>query len=206
MSAPLLDSQDDWPPDFPKSKSIFLGRAAARVAKVDLWAAIRSGELELQVYTVGRDDLDPIELSPMQFMRAIDFMRSDGDLSPIDVREHILGRYQVDVREKDFRRPAAIRRAIPVPHWLYVTRDSLDKFVKSRPTATVAAEARAIEHLAGILKRDRKLTKAQARAACDQFGLSGQGFEDRVWPQARVKAKLSARAPAGRKSRSESRT
>jgi hypothetical protein len=203
MSAAFLDSQDDWPPDFPKSKSIFLGRAAARASKDDLWAAMRSGELELQVYAVGRGDLDPVGLSPMQFMRAIEIMRSDGDLSPIDVREHILGRYQVDVREKDFRRPAAIRRAIPVPHWLYVPRDSLDKFVKSRPTATVAAEGRAIDHLADLLKRDRKLTKAQARTACENFALTGQGFEDRVWPQARKKAGLSARAPAGRKSRSK---
>jgi hypothetical protein len=52
----------------------------------------------------------------------------------------LLATCQIEVCDTDRRRSARVRRRIPVPHWLYVTRASFDKLLKSltEPVATPA--------------------------------------------------------------------
>jgi hypothetical protein len=45
------------------------------------------------------------------------------------------------------------------------------------------------------------MSKDKAWAACSQFNLSYNGFENHVWPTAREKAGLDRKASAGRKPR-----
>jgi hypothetical protein len=42
-------------------------------------------------------------------------------------RAQLFATCQIEVCDTDRRRPARVRRRIPVPHWLYVTRASFDK-------------------------------------------------------------------------------
>jgi hypothetical protein len=177
-------SKTSWPPDF--EGRTFLGRAAKGLAPDDLWNGLRSGALVAQVYCIGRADFDPIGLPAAEFMNA----------DPADV----LGKFQIEVRETDRRRSVRIRRAIPVPHWLYVTKDSLAKL--GTGTASTGAEQRAIADLAEILRKEPNIVKAEAKARISHHLFSAQGFEDRIWPRAREAAGLPAKAPAGRKSRS----
>lgn len=186
MSAAFLECPNQWPPD--SQACVFLARALPLLPTEALWAALVDGNLEARVYCVGRTDFAPIPLSRMA-------------LIGVD-RDQVLARCQIEVREDDTRRPAAIRRRIPVPHWLYVTKVSLDNLVKAQPNATVAAEGRAVAHLADLLQQKPAMSKADAQKECKEFKLSDQGFTDRVWPTAREKAGLSRRAPPGRKSRS----
>jgi hypothetical protein len=122
----------------------------------------------------------------------LEFLKAD--------RNQIFEAGRIDVRETDERRPVSIRRVIPVPHWVYVTRTSFEKFAKAIPSATAAAEKRAILHLKSLLEVNNNISKSEARAACRQFKVSGQGFDDRVWPDARQLAGLPRKADAGRKS------
>lgn len=185
MSDALRDHPEEWPPD--TSECIFLGRVLNRFSDDDVWTALRSRELEPRAYSVGRTDLGPIQFSPLVFL-GMD-------------KDAVFANCQIEMLEKDTRRPAAIRRRIPVPHWLYVTRASLEKFTKKKP-ATSGAEDRATRHLAGLLRENKDLKKEQARKACERFNLSGQGFDDRVWPDARELARLPRLSRAGRKLRS----
>jgi hypothetical protein len=182
------DTADRWPPDFPAC--IFLGRLAVRLSNEEIWRGLLSGELEAHVYCDGRTDFEPIPLSTMAFLRAD--------------RDQVLAQYKIEIRETDQRRPVAMRRAIPVPHWLFVTRGSVDKFLRSQPDTTVAAEARAIKHLAAQLRTKPDMTKNSARLACADFELGLRPFE-RVWPKARIEAGLPAQSRAGRKSRQKSK-
>lgn len=183
MSAAFLECPNQWPPD--SQACVFLARALPLLPTEALWAALVDGNLEARVYCVGRTDFAPIPLSRMA-------------LIGVD-RDQVLARCQIEVREDDTRRPAAIRRRIAVPHWLYVTKVSLDNLLKAQPNATVAAEGRAVAHLADQLRRNPNMTKAEGRTACAAFKLGGRAFE-RIWPQARIKAGLPPKAAAGRKS------
>jgi hypothetical protein len=81
-----------------------------------------------------------------------------------------------------------------------VTRVSLEKFMETMPPAATTNEARAIEHLKGLLEHG-DMRKADAQKECEKFKLPFRAFRDRVWPQARKLAKLPpATAGAKRKS------
>ena len=99
----------DWPPN--SRECIFLGRALQIVPAEKLWPKLLTGDLTARVYCVGRTDFGPIPISRLEF-------------SKVDQAE-TLRRFQIDVRDVDQRRPARVRPRIPVPHWIYVTRDSL---------------------------------------------------------------------------------
>jgi len=169
--------ETEWPPDFPRS--IFLGRAAKQRDPNDVWSGLRSGELEAQVYCVGRTDFDPVTISPMAFLSAD--------------RAQVLSTYQIEFREIDRRRSVRIRRAIPVPHWLYVTKESFARFAKNSATSTVGEEGRATAELAAILRREPNISKSNARKRLSHYAVTGQGFDNRVWPNARTAADLPTR-------------
>jgi hypothetical protein len=187
MSELTRTPEEGWPAD--STGSIFLGRVVDQLSDDELWSALCSGKLEARIYCVGRTDFGPIPLSPLGFLSAD--------------RDQVLGRYQIDVRETDRRRPITIRRAIPVPHWLFVTRASLDKFMEAKPAATAGAEDRAAKHLAGVLKMDPDMKRQDALHECRKFNLTNRGFQNRVWPKARQLAKLPP-ARAGAKSKRKS--
>ena len=91
--------------------------------------------------------------------------------------------------------------------WICISRNSLVAFLarfKSNHPSTAKAESDAIKHLASKLKENPSLTKADAEAECKQFEITQRGFRDRVWPNARKDAGLSATAPAGRKPQKKS--
>jgi hypothetical protein len=91
--------------------------------------------------------------------------------------------------------------------WICISRDSLNAFLarfKSSHPSTAKAESDAVKHLASKLKENPNLTKTNAEAECRQFKITQRGFRERVWPNARTNAGLSATAPAGRKRQKKS--
>ena len=170
---------------------MFLARALSRLDREDVWKGLLSGKLEARVYCKGRTDFHPIPLSPAEFS------------NQAELKDRILDEHTIDVVESDLRRPARIRRRIPVSHWIYVTRASLDRVEEALgPKATAGAETRAIAHLKPLIERyGEAMSKDEARKHCEQFKLSGAGFDDRVWPAAREAAGLPRQAPAGKKPR-----
>ncbi len=82
---------------------------------------------------------------------------------------------------------------------LWPSREPLSNFVKS--PASAIEEKRATEKLAAILRQEPNISKAQAKERLSDRSFSDQGFEVRIWPNARIEAGLEPRAPAGRKPR-----
>jgi hypothetical protein len=68
----------------------------------------------------------------------------------------------------------------------------------------VADESAATKALAAELKRNLGMSREQASSWCkaNKYQISGRGFLNRVWPDARIKAGLPSRASAGRKRKS----
>ena len=99
--------------------------------------------------------------------------------------------------------PAARRRPIPQPWWLFVTRESWTEYLgeKSAIIGTALDEKEAFPVLVALLRKHRnKLSKKDGFAACrkERPTLSERGFK-RIWPEARREARLQPRAPAGPK-------
>jgi hypothetical protein len=179
MSEPV----HQWPAD--TRECVFLARAASQLADNDLlWSGLRLGTLSARVYCVGRTDFWPIDLSPDAFL--------DAD------REQVLSTWQIEVRENDRRRPAAVRRAIPVPHWLYVTRSSLAKLEKARPAATTGIRDQAIKLLTPLYQANPKMKRSKAINAVAHLGIGQHRVFDAVKRAARKAADLPERARSGR--------
>jgi hypothetical protein len=89
-----------------------------------------------------------------------------------------------------------------VPFYRKVRVLRADLLAAFRPPApTVKDEAGARRALADLLRKKPKLRRGEAsqHLVTEGFKVSGRGFLNRVWPQARVDAGLDAVAPAGRK-------
>ena len=80
----------------------------------------------------------------------------------------------------------------------FVPRLALPRQTPAAPKAiSVSPEERAVEWLAPML--DNTTKRDRYKAACmEQFKLSGRAFDTRVWPAARVKAKLPQEGKSGR--------
>jgi hypothetical protein len=143
-----------WPPD--TRECMFLGRALKIVPAEKLWAKLISGEIAARVYCVGRIDYAPIPISPLVFLNA----------DPDDT----LQRYQIDVREDDRRRPAAIRRRIPVPHWIYVPLDSLP------PAATPNKKSHFTAQSAEVFVKDVIAANAAASVTFCEQAAQSEGY------------------------------
>jgi hypothetical protein len=115
----ILDNPDGWPPD--SRECVFLARALANLPHDAAWTALKSGKLTPRVYRVGRSDWGPVPISLMAFVGA--------------ERAQVFATCQIEVRDKDTRRPDRQRPLIPVPHWLYVTQESLDRLLERQPVA-----------------------------------------------------------------------
>ena len=70
-----------------------------------------------------------------------------------------------------------------------------------RRTTTVGQQTKASNALALYLKENPNLKREEAAAWCENqgFTISGRGFQNKVWPDAREKAGFSRKAPSGRK-------
>jgi hypothetical protein len=80
-----------------------------------------------------------------------------------------------------------------------------DKNPDETETLEPTVETEATHPLASLLrKKKNNLSRAEALAWCEEkgFKLSGRGFQNRVWPDARREAELDPKAPSGRKSKS----
>jgi hypothetical protein len=191
MTEPLLNHPERWPADLVARNNfpacIFLARVLHRLSKDQTWDGLRSGELIVRVLCEEHSNLDPISVpSPTIFLNAD--------------RDYVLAECKIDVLDLDQCRPSSVRRRIPVPHWLFVTRESLEKFIKGMPAATNGAESRAIERLAALL-RQNDMPRAEAAKICEPLGIKGRGFLTRVWPRARENAGLPRVARSGPKSK-----
>jgi hypothetical protein len=69
------------------------------------------------------------------------------------------------------------------------------------PASTTGGDQRAVARLTEILKADTSLTKQKAKERLQIEGLSFSGlrFENHIWPEARERAGLPRKAPAGRR-------
>ena len=188
----IMAQSDHWPAD--TTKCTFLGRAIAAASErfrispdilaIPLWQALKSGLVQAGVHPVGVTDwLPPMPLPPSAFL----------DLKP----ESLIALCQIEWRDLNRNRPARIRRAVPVTHWVYVTRESFDHWCQqgvTKTTSTVADEARAVPLLAARLKEHPEMRRKDALGVCREHvaGLTARGFL-RVWPKARVEAGLLPR-------------
>jgi hypothetical protein len=80
-----------------------------------------------------------------------------------------------------------------------------DKNPDETDTLRATPETEATHALASLLrKKKNNLGRAEALAWCEEkgFKLSGRGFQNRVWPDARREAGLDPKAPPGRKRKS----
>jgi hypothetical protein len=92
------------------------------VSTDDIWERILSGEVAPHIYSSkARGDLGPVAISAAEFFLANQAGQTadDGDPDPA------LKPYQIMARDRDRRRPAAVRHRIPVQHWVYVAKAAL---------------------------------------------------------------------------------
>jgi hypothetical protein len=187
----IIDHPEQWPADFQQTSKfstvdyVFLARALSRLDRHDIWKGLCSGELKAWGSSIERADFTPIQLSPMRFSNQAVAKDQILDECTIDAMDH---------------RSA---RRIPVPHWIFVTGASLEAFTQAQSSA--GAEHRAAQHLADLLTKNPDMSRAQAQAACTQFGITQRGFLNRVWVDARDMARLPRRARAGAKSKHKSK-
>src|SRR5665213_1052385 len=113
----------------------------------ELWAKILSGEIEAHIYSSeAPGDFEPVPISAAAFFVAEQAGRDqDGEPDPQ------LKPRQIMVHDRDRRRPPAIRRRIPVPHWVYVAQKA------SRPPSLTARRGRPPLDWQTIQKRTFKL-------------------------------------------------
>ena len=172
---------------------VFLGRAVEQIGEATverdevIARAIEAGDLEIRCRLV------PDEGDPGGQLGVVSktVLSPEGWIAAIKV-------CQIDFRDLRPWVSVANRRRIPQSHWLFVTRASFERFMRSAiPAATVAAEGRATAHLADILSNG-DVTRKEALKACGQFNIGPSAFK-RVWPAARKQAGLPSNASPGRK-------
>ncbi|HMF21357.1 MAG TPA: hypothetical protein VKG24_04450 [Pseudolabrys sp.] len=189
----IVDHPEQWPADFQQTSRsgtvdyVFLARALSRLDRDDIWNGLCSDELKAWGSSIERADFAPIQLAPMRFSNQAAAKDQILDDCTIDAMDHRSVRHRI------------VRRRIPVPHWIFVTRASLEAFAQAH--SSVGAEHRAAQHLADLLTKNPDMSRAQAQAACAQFGITQRGFLNRVWVEARDMARLPRRARAGPKSK-----
>jgi hypothetical protein len=189
----IIDRPEQWPADFQQTSKlgtvdyVFLARAFSRLDRDDIWKGLCSGELKAWGSSIERADFAPIQLSPMRFS------------NQVELKDQILDSCAIDAMDQRSIRHRIVRRRIPVPHWIFVTRASLEAFTQAQSSAVT--EHRAAQHLADLLTKNPDMSRAQAQAACAQFGITQRGFLNRVWVEARDIARLPRRARAGAKSK-----
>jgi hypothetical protein len=173
----IVDHPEAWPPDF--QDYVFLARAYSPLDREDAWRGLCTGELEAVGSSQERADFAPVPLSPMMF-----------SLQP-ELKDQILDSCAIDEMDRQPISRRIVRRRVPVPHWIYLKRASLDKFWTSTP-----AEGRLAKNLADQLRKNPRMTRREAAKFCELDERSRA--LDRVLVKARELADLPAKGAAGR--------
>jgi hypothetical protein len=93
------------------------------VSADDIWKKILAGDVAAHIYsTKARGDFEPISISAAEFFMAEQAGRDeDGEPDPA------LKPFQIMWRDRDSRRPVSVRYRVPVPHWVYVMKASVQE-------------------------------------------------------------------------------
>jgi hypothetical protein len=85
----------------------------------DIWKKILSGDVAAHIYSSeAKGDFEPVPISAAELFTA----HEASQISEFGGPDSRLRPYQIMWRDRDRRRPAATRRAISVPHWVYVMK------------------------------------------------------------------------------------
>lgn len=166
----IIEHPEGWPLD--SSKCVFVGHAIEQIGAAEIWRALKSGKLQVGVIIVGAKDWrTPMPIAPLVFQK-------------IDSRQ-TLEDGQIDWLDRHPGTPVSHRRRIPVPHWLYVTRQSLAllEAAQSRRKGSRHAsdDGLVAEGLAGINNgRWRNARRAALELASRAQGASPEAKIDRL--------------------------
>jgi hypothetical protein len=164
------------------------------VSEQDLWQKMRDGKVEAHVYSgVAPGDFEPVPIPAAAFVIA-DEARTDEEYG---FPTH-LAPFQILWRDSDPRRSSATRRAVRVPHWVYMKKAAPQSEPAPEPKKEHCSQDKAgfLTNKQEALQADcvawlRSLpptpvpTKDAAKTAAKRAieGLSGRQF-DRAWHQA----------------------
>src|SRR5262252_4148585 len=115
----IVDHPEAWPADF--QDHVFLARAISRLDRDEVWKSLCSGELEAVGSSQERADFAPVPLPQMMF-----------SLQP-ELKDQILDSCAIDAMDRQPISRRIVRRRVPVPHWIFVTRTSLEKLETAKP-------------------------------------------------------------------------
>lgn len=149
------------------------------------------GGAAVEGYKGGAKIYEPIPDGAWARMNKDDF--ADPTFSPIDDAEETELGGNIKIGDGEWH-------GVRVPIDLILKKWPSPGLAEKKANATSGQEKRAVAALAEKLKAGPEMhRKAVAQAYCKaEHGIGPTAFKNRVWPQARVAAGLSAHAPAGR--------
>ena len=195
----------DWELLADALKRVMATRVTEDEAKTDLCNAVRDGKIGVQVRIAASDGMRgqifsngnvrvPAHLSPSDF----DWVQSR-PLQPWPIGPKLVEHYFWSGGWENRSLDLIELSTADVTTVLCGGGGANNKAEKL--TTTSGQESVAIKALALHLQNNRDLIREDAATWCREqgFKLSGRGFKDRVWPQARAKAGLPPKGLPGRK-------
>jgi hypothetical protein len=118
------------------------------VLSEDVWAKILAGQVKPHIYSgEAKGDLEPVPISAAEF-----FMAEEASRNEDGHRDALAKPYQIMWRDRDRRRPSGTRRAVPVPHWVYLQADQ--PAAQKQPSGPGAAEQYDWDDIEQFIRRE----------------------------------------------------